>query len=141
MKGLLLFLLKTPMVVFLVYISATCPCPHLKKNILQTSFFKLSLPVFPQTPPKSPTHIHSTLLCLSFPHDPTCQTHCVIFLGRGFPTTNNCMQNGSSVGIRTHCMHIFCMFGADLYAQSLLSNKISASELSRKFIKGPLLVG
>ena len=34
-----------------------------------------------------------------------------------------------------------CMFGVDLYAQSVLSNKISASELSRKFIKSALLVG
>ena len=29
----------------------------------------------------------------------------------------------------------FCTFGADVYAQSALINKISASELSRKFIK------
>ncbi len=35
----------------------------------------------------------------------------------------------------------FCMFSADLYAQSALINKISASELSRKFIKSVLLVG
>ncbi len=35
----------------------------------------------------------------------------------------------------------FCTFGTDLYAQSVLSNKISASELSRKFIKSALLVG
>ena len=33
------------------------------------------------------------------------------------------------------------MLGADLYAQSVLSNKISASELSREFIKSALLVG
>ena len=35
----------------------------------------------------------------------------------------------------------FCMLGADLHAQLVLINKISASELSRKFIKGALLVG
>ncbi len=35
----------------------------------------------------------------------------------------------------------FCTFGADFHAQSVLSDKISAPELSRKFIKGPLLVG
>ncbi len=35
----------------------------------------------------------------------------------------------------------FCMFGADLYAQSVLINKVSASELSRKLIKSALLVG
>ncbi len=35
----------------------------------------------------------------------------------------------------------FCTFGADSYAQSVLINKISAAELSRKFIKTALLVG
>ncbi len=43
------------------------------------------------------------------------------------------------------CMHVactrFCTLGADLHAQSVLSSKISASELSRKSIKGALLVG
>ncbi len=34
-----------------------------------------------------------------------------------------------------------CTFGADLYAQSVLSNKIPALELSWKFIKSALLVG
>ncbi len=33
----------------------------------------------------------------------------------------------------------FCTSGADSYAQLVLINKISASELSRKFIKGALL--
>ncbi len=42
----------------------------------------------------------------------------------------------------TYTLHTrFCTFGADLYAQSVLSNKISASELSRKFIESALLVG
>ncbi len=57
------------------------------------------------------------------------------------PTTNGGMQNGSSVGIHTHCIHVFCTFGADFFAQSVLINKISASELSRKFSKTALLVG
>ncbi len=35
----------------------------------------------------------------------------------------------------------FCKFGTDLYAQSVLISKISASELSRKFIGTALLVG
>ncbi len=35
----------------------------------------------------------------------------------------------------------FCTFGTNLHAQSVLSNKISASELRRKFIKVALLVG
>ncbi len=34
-----------------------------------------------------------------------------------------------------------CTFGGGLYAQAVLSNKISALELSRKFIKSALLVG
>ena len=38
-------------------------------------------------------------------------------------------------------MRAFCTFGADSCAQSVLINKLSASELSRKFIKGALLVG
>ena len=33
------------------------------------------------------------------------------------------------------------MLGVDLYAQSVLADKISASELSRKFVKSALLVG
>ncbi len=35
----------------------------------------------------------------------------------------------------------FCMLGADSHAQSVLSNKIPASELRRKFAKSALLVG
>ena len=35
----------------------------------------------------------------------------------------------------------FCTFGANLYGQSVLINKIPASELSRKFVKSALLVG
>ncbi len=51
------------------------------------------------------------------------------------------MQNGSSVRIRTHCIHVFACFGIDLHAQSVLINQISASELRRKFTKSALLVG
>ena len=60
---------------------------------------------------------------------------------KNYPTTNCGMQNGSSVGICTHCTHAFCTFGADLHAHSVLNNKISASKLSRTFIKTALLVG
>ncbi len=35
----------------------------------------------------------------------------------------------------------FYTFGADLYAQSVLIDKASASELRRRFIKSALLVG
>ncbi len=59
-----------------------------------------------------------------------------------FPTTKGGMQNGSSVGTCTHCVRVFfCTFDVDSYAQSAIINKISASELRRKFIKGALLVG
>ena len=41
-----------------------------------------------------------------------------------------------------HTLHTrFGTFGTELYAQSVLSNKISALELTRKFIKSALLVG
>ena len=41
-----------------------------------------------------------------------------------------------------HVAHtFFARLGTDLCAQSVLNNKISASELSGKFIKSTLLVG
>ncbi len=51
------------------------------------------------------------------------------------------MQNGSSVGMCTRCIDIFCAFRTDLYAQSFVINKISASEFLRKFSKSALFVG
>ncbi len=46
------------------------------------------------------------------------------------------------LGWNTYALHTyFCTFGADLCAQSVLINKISASELRRKLIKSALLVG
>ncbi len=67
---------------------------------------------------------------------------CETTMWAAYPTTNGGVQNGSSVGIGTRCMHVFLhVLGADLHAQSVLVNKISASELSRKFIKNALLVG
>ena len=51
------------------------------------------------------------------------------------------MQDGGSVGICTRCTQVSARCGTDLHAQSVLVNKISASELSRKFIKSALLVG
>ncbi len=41
----------------------------------------------------------------------------------------------------TRGTHAFARLGTNLYAQSVHINKISASELSSKFIKGALLVG
>ncbi len=38
-------------------------------------------------------------------------------------------------------VHVAHTFGTNLHAQSVLINKISASELSREFIKTALLVG
>ena len=53
------------------------------------------------------------------------------------------MQNESSVGIPiVYALHTcFCMFGTDWYTQSVLINKISASEFSQKFIERALFVG
>ena len=39
------------------------------------------------------------------------------------PTSNGGMQNGSSVGICAHCMHVFARLAPDLHAQSVLINK------------------
>ena len=47
----------------------------------------------------------------------------------------------SSVGICARCTRVFAHFGADLHAESVLTDKISASEFSRKFTKSALLVG
>ncbi len=56
------------------------------------------------------------------------------------PNHQRWYTNGSSVEILyIHIAYIFCMFGANLYAQSVLINKISASELSRKFISALLV--
>ena len=38
-------------------------------------------------------------------------------------------------------VHVFCTFGADFCAQSVLINKISTTGLSRKFVTSALLVG
>ncbi len=51
------------------------------------------------------------------------------------------VQNGSSVGMCTRRVHVFARLAPDLHAQSVISNKISASELRRNFIKSALLVG
>ena len=53
------------------------------------------------------------------------------------------MQNGSSVGIYyTQCIHVFARLAPiGMLSRSVIINKISASELSRKFIKSALLVG
>ena len=53
-----------------------------------------------------PTHICGMCVCV-----------CV------YPTTNGGMQNGSSVDIHTHCVHVFARFGADLYVQSMVIKK------------------
>ncbi len=58
-----------------------------------------------------------------------------------FPTTNGGMQNWSSVGILYTLHTRFSTFGNDLCDQSVLINKITASELSRKSVKSALLVG
>ncbi len=45
------------------------------------------------------------------------------------------MQNGSLFGIYTHCIHIFVRLAPICMLSRCLLTKISASELSRKFIK------
>ncbi len=56
------------------------------------------------------------------------------------PPTVACKMEAQSEYV--HVAHtFFCIFGADLHAQLVLINKISASELRRKSIKSALLVG
>ncbi len=57
------------------------------------------------------------------------------------PTNKGGMQNGSSVGACARYVNVFACFAPILHAQSMLVNKISASELRRKFVKNALLVG
>ncbi len=57
------------------------------------------------------------------------------------PLTVVCKMEAQLEYVRYTLHTCFCMFGADLYAKSVLSSKISASELGQKFIKSALLVG
>ncbi len=64
------------------------------------------------------------------------------YMLRLYPTTNGGAQKGSSVGICTRCIHVFFACLAPIcHAQSVLVDKVSASELSRKLIRSALLVG
>ncbi len=56
------------------------------------------------------------------------------------PPMVECKMEAQSEYVHIPCTY-FRTFGADLYAQSVIINKISASELSQKFIKSALLVG
>ena len=60
---------------------------------------------------------------------------------QAYPTTNGGMQNGSSVGPCTHYIHVFAYVAPICMLRTKNINNISASELSRKFIKSALLVG
>ena len=57
------------------------------------------------------------------------------------PTAKGGMQNGNSVETFTRCIHIFACLASICMLKSVIINKISASELSRIFIKSALLVG
>ncbi len=56
------------------------------------------------------------------------------------PATVACKMEAQSEYVRV-AHTFFAHFSADLYAQSVISYKISASELRRKFIKSASLVG
>ncbi len=57
------------------------------------------------------------------------------------PAAVACREWKLSRNMCTRCVHVLGTLDADLYARSVLTNKISASELRRKFIEGVLLVG
>ncbi len=62
--------------------------------------------------------------------------------GKKCPPNHQRWYAKRKLGRNIHTLHTrFCTLGADLHAQSVLINKISASELSRKFVKSALLVG
>ena len=79
--------------------------------------------------------------------------------GPSNPTSNGGVQNGSSVGTRTRCVHVFARLSADSYTQSAIVKQkycigaqaevylgsvvgwvVSFWELRREFIKSLLLV-
>ena len=66
-----------------------------------------------------------------------------VFSRPDIPTTNSvACKNGRSVGTRTHCTQVFYARSEPTRMLSRCSStKNSASELTRKFIKGVLLVG
>ncbi len=68
-------------------------------------------------------------------------TRCTRYTSTDCPTTNGGMQNGSSVGIRTCCVHVFARSAPIFMLSRCLLTEFCASELSRKFVKSVLLVG
>ncbi len=62
---------------------------------------------------------HATCMEYGLWHVTTCS--CAVCVGTQ-PATVACKMEGQ-FGIRTRCAHVFCTFGADLYAQSVLVNK------------------
>ncbi len=57
------------------------------------------------------------------------------------PVTVVCKMEAQSEHLRVAHTPFFACLAPNLHAQSVLSNKISASELKRRFIKSALLVG
>ena len=58
-----------------------------------------------------------------------------------FPTSNGGMQDGSSVGTCTRCIHdFFARLAPDFHARSVIISKFSASELGRKLVRSALLL-
>ena len=69
-----------------------------------------------------------------------CSGMCVLIKQRTpVPTSNGGMQNESSVGICTRRMHVFARLAPICMPSRCLVTKISASELSQKFVKCALL--
>ncbi len=59
-----------------------------------------------------------------------------------YPTVDGGVQNGSSVGICARCVqHVLASLAPTCMLSRCSLAKISASEVSRKFIKSVLLVG
>ncbi len=99
--------------------------------------------------PTTTTAAQKASLNLDPPIPPTLLTTCLRQnLARGCkgetsqPPTVVCKMESQLKYIRTHCIHVFArLTPICTYAQLVIINNISTSELSRKFIKSALLVG
>ena len=76
----------------------------------------------------------------NFPEEVLAHTHTHTHTHTTQPAMVVCKMEAQSEYV-TRCTHVFARLGTDSHAQSVLIDKISASELRRKFIKSALLVG
>ena len=97
-------------------------------------FSRSSTPLLPTLPLVRVLVVPEPIFCLC------CPLPMVLLLTHAQPVTVVCKMEAQLEYVYT--LHTcYCMFGGDLYANSVLINKNFASELGRKFIKSASLVG